>query len=147
VRQTLDEAKKCKQPIIPVTQENKPDWFNIQHGISIGPRQELVAEMLDEAGVRLHLVSLRTFLEEAAEYLETPVSEQTVEQASRLQSSRDELSREEFRLEQEVAEALRARGWHFVEEMSVPDIQGRTRRYDFGVPFLQTVILAQKSIT
>jgi hypothetical protein len=62
--------------------------------------------MLDEAGVRLHLVSLRTFLEEAAEYLETPVSEQTVEQASRLQSSRDELSREGFRFEQEVAEAL-----------------------------------------
>ena len=93
-RQTLDEAKKRKQPILLVTQENKEDWLNIQNDVVIGPRRELVAEMLQEASVRLHLVNLRTFLEEAAEYLETPVSKQAVEQASHLPTVDDEPSEE-----------------------------------------------------
>jgi hypothetical protein len=135
-RQTLDEAKKRKQPILLVTQENKPDWLHFEEDhILIGPRRELVAEMLDEANVRLHLVSLRTFLQEAAQYLETPVSEQTVEQASRLQNLRDERSSEGYRLEHEVAEALMEKGWHLIREIAVPDANGRLLSYDFAVPF------------
>jgi hypothetical protein len=134
-RQTLDEAKQRKQPVLLVTQENKEDWLNTQKGITIGPRRELVAEMLEEAGVRLHLVNLETFLEEASKYLKTPVSEQTLEQASQLGNITDAPSRQHG-LEQEVAETLKERGWDFIRSIYSIRTDGRITRYDLGVPFL-----------
>jgi hypothetical protein len=70
-----------------VTQDRKPDWYRQEHGLNVGPRPELIEEMHREAGVRLHLVSLDTLLNQAPTYLGAKVSANTVEEAKRLPSS------------------------------------------------------------
>jgi hypothetical protein len=83
--QLINEAKLHGKPVLFVTDERKEDWM--LKGSSnevLGPRPELVLEMLREAGVALHTVSVVGLLTEAPEYLGATVSESTIQEAKSL---------------------------------------------------------------
>jgi len=83
-RQVLDQAIERKLPVLLVTNDQKEDWYRRHHGITIGPRTELVAEMHEEAGVAFHAQTLVRFVETAASGLPSAVKEATVSEVSRL---------------------------------------------------------------
>jgi len=83
-RQLLDEAAKRKLPVLLVTNDQKEDWYRRLHGITIGPRIELISEMLEEAGVPFHAQTLERFLGSAAPILRSAVRETTVTDVRRL---------------------------------------------------------------
>ena len=58
-----------KRPVIFVTDDLKPDWWQWQGQQRIGPRLELVAEMYRVAEVRFHLVTSEDFLRHAQKHL------------------------------------------------------------------------------
>jgi PIN like domain len=82
-RQLLDEAVKRKLPVLLVTNDQKEDWYRRLHGITIGPRTELISEMLEEAGVPFHAQTLERFLGSAAPILRS-VKETTVTEVRRI---------------------------------------------------------------
>lgn len=87
--QLINEAKTHGKPVLFVTNERKEDWM--LRGSSnevLGPRPELVFEMLREAGVTLHTVSVVGLLIEAPEYLGATVSESTIQEAKSLPDNR-----------------------------------------------------------
>ncbi|MGW5228652.1 PIN-like domain-containing protein [Nocardia niigatensis] len=84
--QTLREATQRHVPVLLVTNDHKPDWVR-RDGKLVGPRPELVQEMLRRAGQRFHLVDVHTFLNLAREYLAADVSAETVVEATLLASA------------------------------------------------------------
>lgn len=83
-RQTLDEATKRKLPILLVTNDQKEDWVRRIHGLTIGPRTELVQEMADVAGVPFNSQTLARFVETAPSYLSSTIHDDTVVEVSKL---------------------------------------------------------------
>jgi hypothetical protein len=61
--QLLDRAKETGEPVLFVTNDAKEDWVWKVSGKTIGPRHELVREMLDFASVRFNLQSSQHFAE------------------------------------------------------------------------------------
>jgi 7,8-dihydro-6-hydroxymethylpterin-pyrophosphokinase len=83
--QLLKEAKVHGRPVLLVSNENKEDWVRKSRANeSLGPRPELVLEMLDRANVPFVLVSVVGLLKEAPVYLGANVSESTITEAESL---------------------------------------------------------------
>lgn len=85
-RQLMDEASQRRMPILLITNDQKEDWYRRLHGITIGPRPELIEEMLAEAGVAFHAQTLAGFIHTAS-VLRT-VKEATVSEVNRLDVER-----------------------------------------------------------
>ncbi len=69
-KQIIDKAKKNKQPVILVTNDEKKDWWwKLKNGKIMGPRQELIEEIHKEANVEFHMYSTEKFLEFGLLYL------------------------------------------------------------------------------
>ena len=71
--QIIDKAKETNKPIILVTDDRKEDWWMRLKGKTIGPRAELVDEMLSEAGVSFYLYQTDPFMQNAQKFLEKQV--------------------------------------------------------------------------
>ncbi|MFI9594399.1 PIN domain-containing protein [Nonomuraea sp. NPDC052265] len=80
-RQLLEEARRRNKSVLLVTNDHKEDWAREQHGKMLGPRPELVSEMLQRTGQKFHLVGVKSFLLHARKYLGATVSDATVKQA------------------------------------------------------------------
>lgn len=86
--QLMREAKVRALPVLLVTNEQKEDWIHEDQGKKLGPRPELVAEMLKEANVPFYLVNVGSFLFHAGKYIGANVSKSTVQQAEQLDEAR-----------------------------------------------------------
>jgi hypothetical protein len=95
-RQVLDEAARRKLPVLFITNDQKEDWYRRIHGLTVGPRFELMAEMLAEAGVPFHAQTLALFIETAPPLLRSPLQDSTVAEVIRM----DEFDRSSFRADQ-----------------------------------------------
>jgi rRNA-processing protein FCF1/ubiquinone biosynthesis protein UbiJ len=91
-KQLLKEAATRQLPTILITDDRKDDWYRREHGLTFGARCELREEMSAEAGVTFLVMTTETFLLQAAEYLNAPVSIETVNQAKELPGSLEESS-------------------------------------------------------
>lgn len=63
--QVLDKAKEDQRPVILVTDDRKDDWWWNAAGKTIGPRPELVEEVLEKTGVPFYMYRPDRFVEEA----------------------------------------------------------------------------------
>ncbi len=73
--QIIDKAKIEKKPIIFITDEQKEDWWwKEEGGRNMGARHELKKEMLDKAGVQLHMYQSDQFIDHSQEHLNTKFS-------------------------------------------------------------------------
>lgn len=74
-RQTLLHAKAVGLPIILVTSERKPDWWEEINGKTVGPRVELMREAVEFSGQRVLIYQTEYFLRLAAERAGVKVDE------------------------------------------------------------------------
>lgn len=78
-QQILDQSKIIKKPIILVTSEQKPDWWEIHSGKTLGPRLELIKEASRYSNQPLIIYQTDRFLEysldKAGKKSEAPVAE------------------------------------------------------------------------
>ncbi|MBO9100020.1 MULTISPECIES: PIN-like domain-containing protein [unclassified Rhizobium] len=88
-KQILDYAKeKNLQSIIFVTDDSKPDWWNISSGKTLGPRPELVSEIKAHSDVdAFHMYSVERFLKLAKEHLNIDVSTGSITEAREIARS------------------------------------------------------------
>jgi len=80
-KQILKQVKsKPLSHIIFITGDNKPDWWRIKDGETIGGRPELIEE-ISEAGASLfYMYKPERFLEYARKYLQLEVKEESIQQ-------------------------------------------------------------------
>ena len=78
--QVIDKAKETKKPIILVTDDRKDDWWLQRKGRTIGPRPELVEEMLSEAGVSFYMYRADQFMTYAQKYIERQVKQEAIDE-------------------------------------------------------------------
>lgn len=84
-RQLIDKAKECQQPIIFVTDDAKEDWWwKYGDNITIGPRPELIEEMLFSAGVNFYMYRSDKFMEYSRQYLEQDIEENAITEVREL---------------------------------------------------------------
>lgn len=80
-KQILRKSTEMKMPIIFVTNETKKDWWwKLKNDKILGPRQELVEEMLKMSGVHFHMYSLDRFLEFGPVYLNEKSNKKAIEE-------------------------------------------------------------------
>jgi hypothetical protein len=82
--QLLEEARCRQLPVILVSNEQKKDWVRQEGGRKLGPRPELVEEMVHSASVSFYMINVQSFLRHVRTFLGADVSETTVEQAAQL---------------------------------------------------------------
>lgn len=87
--QMIDFAKGKKQPVIFVTDDAKEDWWLILDGKTIGPRPELISEMLSEAGVQFYAYQVDRFMHFASIYLKRAINLDVIQEAEAIR--RDEV--------------------------------------------------------
>lgn len=78
--QVINKAKETKRPVILITDDRKDDWWWRFEGKTIGPRPELVEEMLSKAGVSFYMYQTDSFMKYAREYLEQRVKEEAIDE-------------------------------------------------------------------
>ena len=98
--QLIDYAKSLKRPLIFVTDDEKEDWWRKHEGKTIGPRPELVQEMLTKAGVCFYMYTTDRFINYAEDFLKLPDQKEAIEEAKevRLQDAAQHISKETRRL-------------------------------------------------
>lgn len=94
-RQLLDEAAQRKRPVLLITNDQKEDWYRRLHGLTIGPRVELVEEMRAEADVPFTAETLARFVDTAPARLKSTVKDNTVSEVKRLDEERRASAQEE----------------------------------------------------
>lgn len=88
--QVVDYAKEVKKPIVLVTDDGKEDWWWQFRGKTIGPRPELVEEMLNEAGVRFYMYRTDTFVGYAEEPLGLTDTEEAIREVKEVRKLTEE---------------------------------------------------------
>jgi len=91
--QIIDKAKEANMPIILVTDDRKEDWWTRLRGKIIGPRPELVNEMLSEAGVSFYLYQTDPFMESAKKFLKKQVKKKAIDEVREIRERDEELER------------------------------------------------------
>lgn len=80
-KQVIQIANKLKKDIILITDERKIDWWwKIKDGRNMGPRQELVEEIKNLAGVDFHMYSSERFLSYGQTYLKEKIDQKALEE-------------------------------------------------------------------
>jgi len=96
--QTIQEAKaRGWKQLILVTDDEKEDWWWVAESKgkkTIGPRPELIEEMLSEAGVTtFHMYKSEHFIEFAKKYLKAEVEPSSIEQVREVAEAQREVRR------------------------------------------------------
>lgn len=77
-RQLMDRALESKRPIIFTTDDRKEDWWLRSHGRTIGPRPELIQEMLESTEQMFYMYVSDRFIELAGKRFEVEGSDEAV---------------------------------------------------------------------
>ena len=80
-KQILKHASHEGRPVVFVTDDEKEDWWRVEHGRTLGPRVELVEEFWGACGKRVHFYTPDRFLKYAGERTTTTVSAATLGEA------------------------------------------------------------------
>lgn len=76
--QVLDFAETESTPVLLITSETKPDWWEVSSGKTLGPRSELLREFNLRTGHRILILRTESFLREASDRFELNVDDATV---------------------------------------------------------------------
>ncbi len=102
----VKSSKGKKAPIILVTDERKEDWWwKLKDGRNMGPRQELVQEMMKEAKVDFHMYSSERFMSYGLKFLKGQINKRAIEELQEMaRAERNLIRREKARQERRIAE-------------------------------------------
>lgn len=88
-KQILDYAKDKKVDIVYVTNEKKPDWWNItKTQKTIGPRVELIREFTEITNQRFHMYQMDLFISFVKNQSEVAVDKKVVDEVQAVASNR-----------------------------------------------------------
>ena len=87
-KEALEKSAAERKPLVFVTGDVKEDWLDESKGKRIGPRPELLREMIDETEKRGYIYSFESFYSFAKEYLEQNVSEEALAEIETLEERR-----------------------------------------------------------
>lgn len=96
-KQILEFAKENKNPIIFICNDLKEDWCYLEKSTEKrieSPRQELIKEIYDFAGVEFWMYNQSQFLEKSNQYFEAKIEKQNIDALSEYISNRGKLERE-----------------------------------------------------
>lgn len=80
-KQVIEKAKELQKDVILITDERKIDWWwKIKDGRNMGPRQELVEEIKNQANVDFHMYSSERFLSYGQSFLKEQINNQALEE-------------------------------------------------------------------
>jgi hypothetical protein len=85
--QLIEKGGKEKKPITFITADGKEDWWRIWQGKTVGPRPELIAEMVSKAGITFQMFSLERFMEVASEKLSRVVKEAAIREVKEVRKA------------------------------------------------------------
>ena len=89
--QIIDKARESKKSIIFITSEKKEDWWQKVKGDKIvGPRYELINEMILETGVLFHMYDMNRFLEYSKTTSE--ISPETIKEIKEIDEKKIEIN-------------------------------------------------------
>lgn len=87
-KELLNLAKTKKQPLIFITDDRKEDWWTIQKGKTIRPREELIKEFYDITGIRILIYNADNFLSFAKDKGLLPkLKKETIEEVKKVRVS------------------------------------------------------------
>ncbi|WP_327208342.1 PIN domain-containing protein [[Kitasatospora] papulosa] len=89
--QTIKEAKFRHCEVLLITGDVKEDWWRKESGEIRGPRLELAKEFYAAVGFRVYMLRPPRFLEMAREILQISVTDETIDDASRVELSSHKL--------------------------------------------------------
>lgn len=116
--QAIDKAKAENRPIILITDEKKGDWWLISKGEIVGPRPELIQEMLTEAKFPFYMYRADPFMENAQKYLQKEINQQAIDEVKEVRERDEELLKEEMMFSDSVtAEVFRPSASDFVDAL------------------------------
>lgn len=82
--QIIDKAKASKRPIIFITNDGKPDWWQKEGRNVLAPHPMLIEELKEMAGVDFHMYLISGFSDQAAKHFELPVDEGVAKEAEEM---------------------------------------------------------------
>ncbi len=77
-KQVIDFAKESKKPIILVNDDKKEDWWIKSGREIVAPRDELIKEITNVAGVKFWMYTFSEFLEKSNKILKTTLDKETI---------------------------------------------------------------------
>jgi len=87
-KELLNYTKNKKLPLIFITDDRKEDWWTIEKGKTIRPREELIKEFFDFTGIRILIYNADNFLYFAKERGLLPeIKEETIEEVKNIRVS------------------------------------------------------------
>lgn len=75
-----EKAESTPKPFVLVTDDKKEDWWLRKHGKTIGPRIELIEEILSAGAISFHMYSSHQFLQKAGLFFKLDVAENTIKE-------------------------------------------------------------------
>jgi PIN like domain len=91
--QVIDKATAEKSPIIIVTDDVKEDWWWRHEGKIVGPKPELVEEIVAKANVQFYMYRSDQFIEQARQFLSQQVDQGTIDEIREITERDEEPSR------------------------------------------------------
>lgn len=102
--QAIDKVKKENKPIILITDEKKEDWWQIHKEKRIGPRPELVQEMMSKTKLPCYIYRAFPFMEYARKYLKKDIKQQAIDEVKEVwERDEKEMLREGIMLSDSVS--------------------------------------------
>lgn len=88
--QLMGHAQRLQREVVLISRDEKEDWWQLDSSRRLtGPRVELVQEMLEQAGVRFHLLHPERLLRVAPALLGVAIDADTIEDVTRVSQSTD----------------------------------------------------------
>jgi hypothetical protein len=112
--QIIKHVKETKNPLIFVTDDRKEDWWYRSYGKTIGPRPELISEIVFETGIKFYMYSADPFMSRAKQYLNQEIDEQAINEVEKFRKFDEKQALDLSRLAQAQDELLR--------NMATPDL-------------------------
>jgi len=82
--QIIEWAKASQKNIVFITDDAKEDWWLIHSGKVIGPRPELIEEIVQKAGVMFYMYQPSQFMKHAQKYLNQSIERETIDEIQNL---------------------------------------------------------------
>ncbi len=87
-KEIISHVKKEKKEIIFITDDRKEDWWTIENGKTIRPREELIKEFYDSTGIRILIYNADNFLHFAKERkLVTKIKDSSISEVKEVRKS------------------------------------------------------------
>ncbi|MFE1630377.1 PIN-like domain-containing protein [Brevibacillus reuszeri] len=122
-KQIMDKAKNEKKPIIFVTDDAKDDWWQKDHGKTIGPRVELTDEFAHNTSQAFYMYESYRFMEYAQNYLKQKIDKEAIQEVQELKLSMEEINDLEEELQEWINKntSSRNKGFKLKRKEKLPD--------------------------